>query len=264
MPFVNVSGIDLFYETTGSGEPVLLLHGLGSSTQDWERQVPALSERHLVIAYDARGHGRSQKRCGPYGVAVFAADTAALLDALGVGPVHVVGLSMGGMIAFQLLSSRPDLVRSAVIVNSGPEFVLTSRALRFALLQRSLLVRALGMRGWGKLLGRRLFPSPAQASLRATFVERIAGNDKRTYLAVQRSLAGWSVADRLAGMDRPVLVLAGDRDYTPVSFKEEYVARMPRARLSVIAGAGHALPMEKPREFNAALLDFLSRPEPRA
>ncbi|HVF40381.1 MAG TPA: alpha/beta hydrolase, partial [Gemmatimonadaceae bacterium] len=120
MPTQRVRDIDVHYEIAGQGEPVLLIHGLGSRSEDWEEQVPAMAEHFRVITYDVRGHGRSSKPAGPYSVAESAADAAALLEALHVGPVHVVGLSMGGMIAFQLMADRPELVKSAVIVNSGP------------------------------------------------------------------------------------------------------------------------------------------------
>ncbi|MFX5610710.1 alpha/beta hydrolase, partial [Acinetobacter baumannii] len=98
--------------------PVLLLHGLGSSARDWEYQLPALLGRYRLLVPDLRGHGRSGKPRGGYSMAGFAEDCAALLDRLGCGPVHLVGISMGGMIGFQLACDRPDLLRSLTIVNS--------------------------------------------------------------------------------------------------------------------------------------------------
>src|SRR5215213_5360474 len=109
MAMITLNGIDVFYEKRGQGDPVLLVHGLGSSTEDWEAQVDALAHEFTVITYDVRGHGRTAKPATSYSVAQFAADAAALVCALGLGPVHVVGLSMGGMIAFQLAADHPDL-----------------------------------------------------------------------------------------------------------------------------------------------------------
>src|SRR5947207_2466572 len=117
MPTIQANGVDLYYEVHGSGEPVLLIHGLGSSTRDWAPQVPALSQRFQVIAFDVRGHGRSAKPKQRYSVKLFAADTAALIRTLDIAPAHVIGISMGGMIAFQLAVEAPQLVRSLVIVN---------------------------------------------------------------------------------------------------------------------------------------------------
>src|SRR5262245_47763018 len=123
MPDVRVEDCSIHYEIQGKGDVVLLLHGLGSSVRDWELQIPALAERYTVLAVDMRGHGRSDKPSGPYSVAIFARDVAAVLRALALGPAHVVGISMGGMIGFQLAVDAPSLVRSFVVVNSGPALV---------------------------------------------------------------------------------------------------------------------------------------------
>lgn len=113
--------IALYYETHGDGAPLLLIHGLGSSTLDWAPQVAHFSERFRVITLDVRGHGRSDKPPGPYSVPIFAGDLVELLDALHIESAHLAGISMGGMIAFQLAVDAPQRVRSLTIVNSGHE-----------------------------------------------------------------------------------------------------------------------------------------------
>jgi len=212
-----------------------------------------------VVVFDVRGHGRSDKPPGPYSVPLFAQDAAALIRALEAAPAHVVGISMGGMIALQLAVDEPALVRSLVVVNSGPELVVRTFRERLMILQRFLIVRLLGMRKMGEVLSQRLFPRPDQAPLRQMFVERWAENDPRAYREAMRALVGWSVADRLGDIRCPTLVIASDQDYTPVSAKEAYVARMPNARLVVIPDAHHAVTVERPEEFNQALLDFLAQ-----
>jgi len=249
--------INLYYEVAGQGDPIVFIHGLGSSARDWEYQVPFFAPRYRVVVFDVRGHGRSDKPPGPYSVPLFAQDTAALIRALEAAPAHVVGISMGGMIALQLAVDEPALVRSLVVVNSGPELVVRTFRERLMILQRFLIVRLLGMRKMGEVLSQRLFPRPDQAPLRQMFVERWAENDPRAYREAMRALVGWSVADRLGDIRCPTLVIASDQDYTPVSAKEAYVARMPNARLVVIPDAHHAVTVERPEEFNQALLDFL-------
>jgi len=98
MPTARVNDIELYYETAGEGEPLLLLHGLGSSVRDWERQIPEMAKSYRVIACDVRGHGRSEKPPGPYSMSQFARDVAGLLRALDIPSVHICGLSIGGMI----------------------------------------------------------------------------------------------------------------------------------------------------------------------
>jgi 3-oxoadipate enol-lactonase len=259
MPKLHVRDIDLYYKIAGQGQPILFIHGLGSSSRDWELQVAVFSKTHRTVTFDVRGHGQSDKPPGPYSVPLFATDTAELIRLLDIAPAHVVGISMGGMIAFQLAVSAPDLVKSLVIVNSGPELVLRTWKERLNGLQRLLIVRLLGMRKMGEALGKRLFPKPEHQELRRMFVERWAENDKRAYYAAMRGLVGWSVADRLGDVRCPTLVIAADEDYTPVSLKRAYVAKMPRAEMVVIEDSRHATPVERPEQFNQALIAFLSR-----
>jgi 3-oxoadipate enol-lactonase len=259
MPKLRVGEIDLYYETAGQGQPILFIHGLGSSGRDWDLQVALFAQHYQVVTLDMRGHGQSDKPPGPYNVPLFAADTAALIRSLRIDPAHIVGLSMGGMIAFQLAVSAPDLVKSLVIVNSGPELVLRTWKERLRGLQRLLIARLLGMRKMGQVLSKRLFPKPEQEELRRAIVERWAENDKRTYIDSTRGLVGWSVVDRLDAVRCPTLVIAADEDYTPVSLKEAYVAKMPQAELVIITDSRHATPIERPEEFNRALMTFLSK-----
>src|SRR5258708_20585844 len=94
MPMIAVNHTQLYYEVSGQGQPVVLIHGLGSSTRDWEEQVPEFSRNYQVITFDLRGHGRSEKPAGPYQIPVFAADLASLLQPLGVAPAHTASLPL--------------------------------------------------------------------------------------------------------------------------------------------------------------------------
>jgi pimeloyl-ACP methyl ester carboxylesterase len=171
----------------------------------------------------------------------------------------VVGISMGGMIAFQLALDHPEMVKSLVIVNSGPEMVARTFKERLAVQQRLWITRLLGMRKMGEVLSQRLFPKPEQEPLRAMLVERWAENDARAWRDSMRAIVGWSVADRLSEIPIPTLVVAADADYTPVAAKQAYVAKMPHAELAVVQDARHALPVERPDEFNAVVAAFLSK-----
>ena len=260
MPMITLKrgGLDVFYEKRGTGDPVLLVHGLGSSTEDWEPQVEALSRDFTVVAYDVRGHGRTSKPGGSYSVAQIAEDAAELIQALSLGPVHIVGLSMGGMIAFQLAADHPELVRSLVIVNSGPEMVLRTFKERLGIVQRRLIVRLMGMRKMGQVLADKLLPGGEHATRRVVFADRWARNDKGAYLRALSALVGWTVTDKLPAITQPVLVVTADQDYTPVAWKQWYTALMPNARLAVIPESRHMMPVERPQPFHEALLPFLA------
>jgi pimeloyl-ACP methyl ester carboxylesterase len=256
---VRVGDVELHCEMAGAGEPLLFIHGLGSCTEDWQPQVEAFRANYRTIACDLRGHGRSSKPHGTYSIEQFAADVAAVLAELRTGPAHVVGISLGGMVAFQLAVDAPALVRTLTIVNSGPAVPAATFKQRLPLYVRLVYARLLGMRSMAIKIADGLFPRPEQARLRDRFVARLVANDKACYLASLKAIfAGWSVADRLADIRCPVLAVASDNDYTPVALKQAYVARLPNARLVVVSDARHALPMEKPREFNDALAAFLA------
>jgi pimeloyl-ACP methyl ester carboxylesterase len=262
MPTLRTDDAELFYEDTGRGEPVLLLHGLGGSTADWAASVAALAPHYRVLTADARGSGRSRdlrRPAGPFSVKQFADDTAALLGDRGAAPAHVVGLSMGGMVAFQLAVDYPHSVRTLTIVNSGPALVPRTLRERLWIGLRLVVARLFGPAGMSRLLARRLFPRPDQAPLRRAFREAMARNDRRAYAATQRALVGWSVLDRIGDIEAPALIVASDRDYTPLASKEAYARRMKRAEVVLVSGAGHALPIEAPERFNAVLLPFLAR-----
>jgi len=255
---IRVNDVDLAYDIAGQGEPVLLIHGLGSGRHDWDPQMAQLSTRYRVITYDVRGHGDSSKPRGPYNMEQFAEDAAAMIRELALPPVHVVGLSLGGMIAFQLAVDDPELVRSLTIINSGPEVIPRTLRDHLTLRTRLLLTRLLGPARLGKILAKRLFPKPEQDLLRRAFVSRVAQNDPRAYLASTKAILGWSVTDRIGQITCPVLVIAAERDYTPIAAKRAYLGKLQKARLEVIMDSGHATPWDQPRALNAKLLAFLA------
>jgi len=257
MPRQHINNINLYYEIHGSGAPLVLIHGLGSSTRDWQDQLDHFAKNYQVVLIDMRGHGQSDKPIGPYSIPLFATDVALLLQELQLTPAHVVGISMGGMIAFQLTVDHPRLVKSLVIVNSAPEFIVRTFREKLKLWQRFAIVRLLGMRKMGQVLAGRLFPGPEHERLRQVFVERWAENDPRAYRDAMQAIVGWSVADKLDRITCPVLVLASDQDYSSVAEKQAYVDQIAPGKLVVIKDARHALPAEKPEAFNQALDSFL-------
>jgi pimeloyl-ACP methyl ester carboxylesterase len=252
MPKQRVNDIDIYYEISG-------IHGLGSSVRDWELQVAHFSEYYQVVAFDVRGHGRSDKPPGPYGIPLFTSDTLELIRSLDISSAHIIGLSMGGMIAFQLAVSYPEVVKSMVITNSSPDMVFHDLKSWFRGAQRLLVSKVIGMRKMGEVLSKRLFIKPEQEELRQIVVERWAENDKRAYMDTMIGLVGWSIVDQLKDIHCPTLVIAADEDYTPVSYKESYAKMIKGAELVVINDSRHATPVEHPDEFNSTVMAFLSK-----
>jgi 3-oxoadipate enol-lactonase len=259
MANVTINNINLYYEEHGDGDPLVFIHGLGSSTQDWESQVSDFSKSYKVVTLDLRGHGRTDKPAGPYFIPMMASDLAGLFQSLRLPPAHVVGLSLGGAVAFQFVLDYPFSVKTMTIVNSGPSLGGTPEEAQKEIERRVGIVQQLGMRAMGEALSPALFPNPAQAALRETFSKRWAGNDPQAYIEATRSIAGFNVLEKLGEIECPTLILASDQDYTPVSIKENYTRLIPNAELVVIQGAHHALPLEEPEKFNIALREFLAR-----
>lgn len=258
MAIFERDGIRLFHEIHGEGPAVLLIHGLGSSSLDWEYQLPAL-RGFRVINVDLRGHGRSSRGAIPISIPLFAQDLAALLVHLGIESAHVVGLSLGGGVAFQLALDQPQRVKSLTIVNSGPHAITNPLAAALVVGSRLLLIRLVGLPKLGEKVAGKLFPNPEHAQKKTTFVERFAGNDVDCYRASLKALIGWSVQHRLSEITQPVLVLTADQDYTSVQWKQAYVNKLTNAELVVIPDSRHAMPIENPAPFNAALIAFLQR-----
>lgn len=257
MPVANLETISLYYEEQGVGEPLLFLHGLGADGRSWEYQRDVFAEQFRVIVADVRGHGRSAKPPGPYSVPQFAADIFALLDYLGIESFHLVGLSMGGMIGFQMAVDQPARLKSLTIVNSGPELVAHNWKERWQIWQRRLVLNISSMEKIGAFIGKRLFPEPHQVEYKKMFIQQMQENDPAAYKAATNALIGWSVRQQLGSIQCPVLVISGDMDYTPVANKEVYVREMPTARLQVINNSRHPTPIDQPEAFNTAVLQFL-------
>lgn len=262
MPILQVHQADLHYESHGQGAPLLLVHGLGSSLRDWERQVPFFAPRYRVLTIDLRGHGGSSISPGPYSSGQFADDLAVLVHALDIAPVHVVGLSLGGFIACQLAADHAELVRTLVMVNSVPALPRDTRRDRlrvaWSVLMRGGIARYLGMRNLGRFLGRKLFPDDDQTLLRQTFVDRWADNDRQAYLWALAIAEHWDLRDRLDEINCPTALIAGEHDFFPLSLKRRYVAELPDAELILIPGSRHFTPLDAADRFNRALGAFLA------
>jgi 3-oxoadipate enol-lactonase len=259
MPFSRVNDLGLYYETSGSGAPLLLLHGLGSSSADWALQAPAFAARWQVVTVDLRGHGRSQDGARRYTIAQMAEDVAALLAELELPPAHVVGLSLGGCAAQILAAGHPERVRSLVLVNTFAR--LRPDGLRGAgrLIMRAWLFGTAPMPVLAEYVAAGLFPKPEQNAIYTEAVARLSRNQKRPYLAAMHAALGFDARAQLGRIRCPTLVVAGDRDRTvPRAAIDELCRGIPGARFALIEDSGHATPYDQPEAFNQAVMEFIA------
>jgi 3-oxoadipate enol-lactonase len=251
----------LYYEVRGPADteraPIVLLHGLGSSSADWDSQIPAFAASFRVVMIDLPGHGRSRGR-RPLTIAAMAREVEHLLDHLRLPPSHVVGVSLGGCVALALALAAPARVRSLTLVNAFARLSPAGWRGATRMLWRVGLVLSAPMPTVATHVARGLFPKPTQHALRAAAAARLGQTARRTYLAGMRAIGGFDVRDRLDRIACPTLVLAGDCDATvPLSAKERLRAGIPGARLLVVADSGHAMHYDQPEAFNRAVLEFL-------
>jgi pimeloyl-ACP methyl ester carboxylesterase len=189
---------------------------------------------------------------------MFAEDLHGLLDTVGIDPVHLVGISLGGCLAYQFAVDFPESIKTLTIVNSIPSLDSVSDVMRKSFETRVEIIQKYGMRHMGEVLSESFFLNSEQANLRELMIERWAENDPQAYIESFRSVLDWSVADYLSSIHTPTLIISSDQDTTPLELKQTYASSMPDAEVVVIPNAHHFLPIEKPNEFNVALLDFLS------
>lgn len=257
MPTVTINATTLHYERIGSGSPLLLIHGLGSSGEDWAFQRDEFARRHTLILPDLRGSGRSAKPPGPYSIAQFAADLWGLLDALGIESTDVLGFSLGGAVAIEMALMRPACVRRLVLCNALANYRTDTWRKWFEAHSQVALVRALGLRRTARLVARRLFPHDDQAPKRQRVVHVLSANPRRAYLTTIRALIGWSALERLHALRAPTLIIAAEHDYTPLADKRAEMRHFPQAQLVVVAGSRHGTPFDAIERFNASVLEFL-------
>lgn len=256
MPLIDLDDVRLHVRAFGAGPPVLLLHGLGSSGDDWAFQVGPLSQVFHLIVPDLRGCGRSSEGGGMPSIERFAADVWQLLDRSGHAEVAVVGFSMGGAVALEMALQRPRAVTALALINSLPSYRVDHWKKALELYLQIGLVRLLGLPRTARLIARRLFPHPHQQAMRERVVQVVGGSPVAPYLRCARALADWCAADRLDALQAPTLMLAGEQDYTGLEEKRRWAARL-RAQLQVVIGSRHGTPFDAIAATNAALIAFL-------
>jgi pimeloyl-ACP methyl ester carboxylesterase len=266
MPTVQRAGIDIHYEVTGEGPPVLLAHSLLCSGEVWRNQVPALARRHRVVNVDARGHGRSSRATARFTLYDSVADHLAVLDALGIERAVWAGLSQGGMVALRAALDHPDRVGALVLLgaDAGPE--TPRRRVEEALL--GVVARAFGLRPAIPLIAKAMFGRTTRRENRALAAEwsrRFAAADVPSAL---HSLHAVNRRDDLLPRLRisaPTLVLVGDEDEAQLPSRSRRLsAAIPGARLVEIPRAGHLSPLEQPDAVTAEMVKFLNGLAPGA
>ncbi len=258
MAYATLGSARIYYEMEGEGPTVLLLHPVGLDTSCWEAQVPALAPSFRVLRVDLRGHGRSNTPPPPYALTDFAADVHQLLQQLRLAPAHVIGLSLGGMVAQLLALEHPKDVRSLVLADTNSTL---GAEVRRAIVERGEAARREGMSSiLDSTLTRWFTPEFMGADVVDRTRKRLLTDDVEGWAAAWRAISELETEPRLAEIRMPTMVIIGEKDLSvPVARAREMAGRIPGAAFHVIPGAPHMAPMEQPQLFNRLILEFLTR-----
>jgi 3-oxoadipate enol-lactonase len=263
---VQTNGQELYYEVHGDGPPLVLVMGIGYDSSLWTlEQVPVLSTQFQVVLVDNRDAGRSSKASHPYEIADMADDLAGLLDALGMPKSHLLGLSMGGMIAQEFALRHADRLDRLVLAGTA------AAPARSAVDPIQIWSWVKANDTTGDAFGGQQFVSlfstaflRNREAVRAT-AELLASNPHpmgpEAYGRQADAYRQFDALDRLDAVRAPTLVVVGEQDLlTPPWIVREVADAIPGARFEVIRGAGssHLVPIERPDDFNRLVSDFLA------
>jgi pimeloyl-ACP methyl ester carboxylesterase len=247
--YVDVAGLKTWYDTVGTGDPLVLLHGGLVTNETWSAQIPAFSEHFQVIAPERRAHGHTPDVDGPLRYRDMVADTIGFLDVVVKQPAHLVGWSDGGIVGLLVASLRPDLVRKLVAVSANADaqpgtMVLGSEAI----LKMTHDDPSLEM-------FRQLYAasSPDGPDHWSVIFEKFG----------EMAQEGPEITDEeLARIEAPTLVVSGDDDIVTLEHTLGIYRGIKNSELAIVPGTSHALVFEKPDLLNRVVLDFLQKKSP--
>jgi pimeloyl-ACP methyl ester carboxylesterase len=268
MPIVKANDIQIAYEIHGSGPPLILIAGVGYGAWFWHKIVPDLSQDFQVITFDNRGAGGSEKPVGLYSVAMMAADTAGLMDSLGIERAAVMGHSLGGYIAQELIATRPTLVGKLILASTNygsmnvipitPEAmeVLTNRTGDPLELVRRGIEIACAPGFAAKQL------ETVQEIINYRFTNPVPPPQYQAQVAAGAGMAALTdeqVDQRMAAIQVPTLIVFGEFDQVvPPGNADLMAAKIADAQVKIIPGSGHIFPIEDPEATINAMIEFLA------
>jgi 3-oxoadipate enol-lactonase len=266
MPTVKVGDINIYYESQGDGEALLLIMGYGAYSGHWAPLIPSFPGEYRVISFDNRGTGRSDKPDIPYTIKMMADDAKGLLDAIGVDSAHVFGVSMGGMIAQEFALNYPDKLRSLILgctTCGGTKAILpTPEALAFLTspAMAGLPAEELARETVPWLWTQEFIDKNPEAVEMYVAITLKYPTPVHGYAHQAQAIAAHDTYERLPRIAAPTLVIVGDADrIIPAGNSKILASRIPDAELVILENAGHGFSGEAAAETTRIILDFLRR-----
>ena len=262
MPHAEVNGQRLYYEVHGEGDPLVMVMGLGGDLLAWARQIPEFAKTYKVIAVENRDVGRSSYADGPYDIADMADDTLAVVDELGVGDFHLLGVSMGGAISQQVALKVPERVRTLTLCvtwpGSGRYSQAHSRLLadQYRRMSHEEQVEFLMLQGMTEKFYEN---ADTVAWLKRMILSNPNPQDTEGFVRQLEACGRHDVRDRLGELSMPAHVIGAEHDVMVPPWKSAELAELiPGAKLTMLEGAAHLVNIEDADRFNASVLAFLA------
>jgi 3-oxoadipate enol-lactonase len=257
---IKANGVEIAYRFDGpeDGPVVMFSNSLASNLSMWDAQVPALSDKYRLLRYDQRGHGGSEATQPPYSFDLLLEDARALIRALGLGPVHFCGLSMGGMTGQLFGAKYPEMLRSLILCDTSSRMSDPS-----VWAPRIKAARGDGMASLAPSTLERWFTAPYRAKAKRE-IERVGAMIASTpvdgFVGCCNAIAAMDQTHLLAGIKTPTLIIVGaDDPSTTVAQSETIHREIVGSKLVVLKNAAHLSNIEQADEFNAALRAFLDK-----
>jgi len=259
MKILLPGNLNLNYLKSGRGDPVVLIHGMGSDHTVWEGLVPLLRKDYKTIAVDLRGHGHSSKTPGPYTIELFAEDISLFLKSLNIEQAHFMGHSMGGLVLQELAVKNPERFKSLTLISS---FTYIDPPLKDVLINLKNIITEEGYKSFFDAC-LNLANTPEFIKENRELFSKI--RDENTIICSISSIIDTinacldvNLADSIKNIRTPTLVIAGDEDvFTPIYHGMKIRESIPNSKMEIIEGGGHNLLVEKPVETYSVIKRFL-------
>ena len=248
---IKVDDIELYYEMFGEGKPIIFSHGWMGECSVWNSQIEFFSEKYKVIAYDHRGHGKSDKPKDNYSVETLSNDLDSLIQGLNLEKVTLVGHAMGGMTALTFALNHPEKVSKMVLVGSTAKQSLSMR------ISLRIMMHIFPYESFIKIGIDHNFSQPAEQTKKEAFNRAIQTPKAVAYECLKES-KNYDIRDRVSEIKIPTLIIVGENDKsTPIKMSRYLNGEIVGSKLKIIPQSKHIVMIDRPKELNEIIEEFI-------